>query len=106
MKKIKIKKGDMVSIISGKDRGKTGKVLRVFPTTERLLVEGVAIKKRHRKPRKAGEKGQVITMPSPMHVSNVLLNCNTCGRGVRTGYQMQENSEFKIRVCKKCKNTI
>lgn len=102
---MKIKKNDIVKIIAGKDRGKNGKVLKVFPKDEKILVEGIAIKKRHRKPRKTNEKGQVVTTPSPIHVSNAMLYCKTCDRGVRAGYQIL-NDSAKLRICKKCKNEI
>lgn len=95
----------MVQIIAGKDRGKSGKVLKVFPKDDKILVEGIAIRKRHRKPRKAREKGQVVTMPSPIHISNALLFCKTCGRGVRVGSQILDDRS-KIRICKKCKNEV
>ena len=102
---MKIKKGDAVQIIAGKDRGKTGKVLKMFRKDERILVEGIAVKKRHRRPKKANEKGQVVTMPSPIHISNAMLYCKTCARGVRIGYQLLDDKS-KIRVCKKCKNEV
>lgn len=66
-----IKKGDMVKILTGKDRGKTGKVLRAMPKQEKVIVEGINIAKKHRKPRKGNEKGQIIEMALPMHSSNV-----------------------------------
>lgn len=102
---MKIKKGDNVQIIAGKDRGKTGKVLKVFPKDEKILVEGIAMKKKHRRPRKAREKGQVVSLPSPIHISNAMLFCKTCSRGVRVGSQILSDKS-KIRVCKKCKNEI
>ncbi len=68
---MKIRKGDKVAIITGKDKGKTGPVLKAFPKDERVLVEGVNIKKIHRKPRKKGEKGSIISQAAPVHVSNV-----------------------------------
>lgn len=102
---MRIKKNDIVTIIAGKDRGKSGKVLKVFPKDEKILVEGIAMKKRHRRPKKSNEKGQVVTMPSPIHISNVMLYCKTCDRGVRIGYQILDD-ESKLRICKKCKNEI
>jgi len=102
---MKIKKGDTVQIIAGKDRGKTAKVLKVFPKLEKILVEGVAMRKRHRRPRKAREKGQVVSLPSPIHVSNAMIFCKTCNRGVRIGYEILEDGK-KLRICKKCKNEV
>lgn len=101
---MKIKKGDTVKIISGKDRGKSGKVLRALPEAERIIVEGVALRKKHQRPRRQGQKGEVVSLPSPIHASNAMLFCRHCGRGVRAGYQTI--GDTKTRVCKKCKNEI
>jgi len=97
---MKIKKGDMVLVISGKDRGKKGKVLQVFPKENRVMVEGVNLRKKHRKPKKSGEKGQIITLPGSVSVSNVKLVCSKCGKPTRGGYKIVEKKKF--RVCKKC----
>ncbi|KKU86861.1 MAG: 50S ribosomal protein L24 [Candidatus Wildermuthbacteria bacterium RIFCSPHIGHO2_01_FULL_47_27] len=97
---MKIKKGDNVVVISGKDRGKKGKVLRVFTTEGRIMVEGVNPKKKHVKPKKSGEKGQVITVFLPIHVSNAKLVCQQCGQPARTGYTIE--GKKKSRICKKC----
>ncbi|OGF62682.1 50S ribosomal protein L24 [Candidatus Giovannonibacteria bacterium RIFCSPHIGHO2_01_FULL_45_33] len=103
--KTKIKKGDMVVVISGKDRGKNAKVINVFPKEERIVVEGVAMKKVHRRPRKQGQKGEVVSLPSPIHSSNVLLYCKNCGKGSRAGFKFLDDGK-KVRICKKCKNEI
>ncbi len=106
---MKIKKDDTVLIISGKYRGKTGKVLRAFPKEEKILVEGVNIMKKHQKPRRTGEKGQIIEMLSPIDVSNVKLFCPKCGKATRVGYKIRaniKNQKSKIRVCKKCGEEI
>lgn len=102
---MKLKRGDIVEIISGKDRGKRGKVLTALPKSEKIIVEGVALRKKHQRPRKAGQKGEVINFPSPIHASNVLVLCARCGRGVRTGLKILEDGR-KVRICKKCKNEI
>lgn len=106
---MKLKKGDTVQIISGKDRGKSGKVLKVFLNPpaggEKILVEGVALRKKHRRPKKQGQKGEVVTLPSPIHASNAMLLCKNCNRGVRVGYQILEDRR-KVRICKRCKNEI
>ena len=102
---MKIKKGDTVQIISGKDRGKSGKVLRAFPKPEKIIVEGIALRKKHQRPRKQGQKGEVVSLPSPIHASNAMIFCSHCGRGVRAGYQVSGDGK-KIRICKKCKNEI
>jgi len=102
---MKIKKNDKVLIISGKDRGKTGKVLRVFPKEGRILVEGVNIVKKHQKPKKEGEKGQVIQLPKPIDASNVKIICPHCGKASRIGYRIilkDKKQKIKTRICKKC----
>lgn len=103
--KIKIKKGDTVQVISGKDRGKRGKVLNVFSKIDKILIEGVALKKRHRKPKKAGQKGEVVSLPSPVHISNAMLFCGNCSKGNRVGFKFLDDGG-KVRICKKCKNEI
>lgn len=96
---MKIKKGDQVEIIAGKDRGKRGKVIQVLATVERVVVEGANLIKRHRKPRKEGEKGERIERPAPLHVSNVMLVCPETGKPTRIGYRIEGNE--KVRVSKK-----
>lgn len=93
---MKIRKNDQVLIISGKDRGKKGKVLEVFPKEEKVMVEGVNIRKKHVRPKKSGEKGQTVQVPLPISVSNVKLICPKCGQPTRVGHKN------KYRVCKKC----
>lgn len=97
---MKIHKGDQVLIISGKDRGRKGKVIEAFPKQGRLIIEGINLSKKHVKPKKSGEKGQVVEMPAPLNVSDVKLICPKCGKAVRTGYKLE--GKKKYRVCKKC----
>jgi large subunit ribosomal protein L24 len=97
---MKIKKGDTVLVISGKWRGKTGKVLRAFPREFKVLVEGVNIVKKHQRPRRAGEKGQIVEIPKPIHVSKVKLVCPSCKKATRVGYKIEGDEKF--RICKKC----
>jgi len=97
---MKIKKGDTVLIISGKDRGRKGKVLGSFPKENRILVEGINLRKKHQRPRRAGEKGQIITLPAPIDISNVKLICSKCGKPTRVGFKIVEGKKF--RICKKC----
>ena len=101
---MKIKKGDTVLIISGKDKGKKGKLLQVFPKEKRILVEQVNLRKKHQKPKKGGEKGQIIQILAPISVSNVKLICSKCQKAVRVGYKLEGNK--KDRVCKKCEEKI
>jgi len=101
---MKIKKGDTVLIISGKDKAKTGKVLKSLPKEKKVLVEGINIKQKHLKPKKQGEKGQVIKVPAPLEVSNVKFICPKCGKVTRLGYRIER--ERKFRICKKCKSEV
>jgi len=78
-----IKKGDNVKVLTGKDKGKTGKVLRALPREERVIIEGVNVQKRHERARRANQKGQVVERPAPIHVSNVMLADQAAGRPVR-----------------------
>ncbi len=101
---MKVKKGDNVKILSGKDKGKNGKVLQVIPKLNRVVVEGINIRKRHTRPRKQGEKGQIIEIEAPMHISNVMLICTKCNKATRIGIEVYEDG--KSRVCKKCQTKI
>lgn len=103
--KLKIKKGDTVLVLVGKDRGKTGKVLAALPKEGRLLVEGRNIVKKHVRPRKAGEKGQRVEIPSPLPVSRVMLVCPSCGKAARVGIRRGDDGR-RQRVCKKCQAAI
>jgi len=99
-----IKKGDNVRVIIGKERGKTGRVLRVMPSAERVVVEGVNVYKKHTRPKKQGQKGEIVSISRSMNVSNVMLVCSKCGQKTRTGYVL--SGEIKTRICKKCKGEI
>ena len=101
---MRIKKGDNVIIISGKDRGKTGKVSRVFPKRSMLLIENANIRKRHQKPRKAGAKGQILSIATPLHASNVMLVDSKTGKRTRVGMKMVDGK--KVRIAKKSGMTI
>jgi len=101
---MKIKKGDQVLIISGKDRGRKGKVLKVFPKERKILAEGINLRKKHKRPKKAGEKGEIITLPTPIDISDAKLICPKCGKSTRVGYKISE--EKKYRICKKCGEII
>jgi large subunit ribosomal protein L24 len=101
---MRIRKGDIVKMLSGKDRGKTGKVLRVVPDSLKVSVEGLNIIRKHLRPRKRGEKGQVASIPAIVHVSKVALVCAKCGRPTRVGYGIADGRKF--RMCKQCKSEI
>ena len=99
-----IKTGDTILIIAGNDRGRTAKVLNVSPKGERIQAEGINIQKKHHKPRKEGEKGQIIEKSGFISISNVKLVCPKCGKPTRIGYKGIGNK--KTRVCKFCKAVI
>ncbi|OGZ67931.1 MAG: 50S ribosomal protein L24 [Candidatus Staskawiczbacteria bacterium RIFCSPHIGHO2_02_FULL_42_22] len=101
---MKLKKGDTVLVISGKDKGRTAKILRSLTKEKKILVEGINVKKKHIKPKKQGEKGQVIPVPSPMDASNVKFLCPKCGKATRVGYKITDNKKF--RICKKCQSEV
>ena len=101
---MKIKKGDTVLIISGKDRGKKAKVLEVFPKEKRVIAEGVNIRKKHVKPKRSGEKGQIVQLPGSIDISNIKFICSKCGKATRVGFKIIEKKKF--RVCKKCGQEI
>jgi len=96
---MKIKKGDNVIIISGKDKGKQGKVLKAMPKQGKILVENVNLKKKHLKPRKANQKGQIIDFSTPLHVSNAALLDSKTGHPSRAGYKFDGGK--KVRIAKK-----
>ena len=101
---MKIKKGDTVLIISGKNRGKKAKVLESFPKQGKISVESVNIVKKHRRPKTEKEKGQVIEIIKPVDVSNVKLICPKCSVASRVGYRLTEKGKY--RICKKCQQEI
>jgi len=101
---MKIRKGDQIQIMSGKDRGKRGKIIRVIPKEERVVIEGLNLVKRHVRPRKGGEKGQRIETPAPIAASKVMIVCSHCGKPSRIGYNIVKGS--KNRICKRCKGEI
>jgi len=94
-----IRKGDNVIVLTGKDKGKRGKILSVFPDANKVLVEGVNLKKKHQKPRKSGEKGQTIEMLHPLDASNVSLIDSKSDKPTRVGYKILGTK--KIRIAKK-----
>ena len=101
---MKIKKGDSVVVIAGKDRGKSGTVLVAYPKKERVLVEGVGIIKKHQKSKRRGEQGQIVNRPMPVHVSNVAIKDPKTHKPGRVGYVTVENK--KVRVAKGSGETL
>jgi large subunit ribosomal protein L24 len=111
--KIKIKKGDSVQVLAGKDAGKRGTVLRVLPDERRVVVEKVNMIKRHTKPRPAPRSsgsqqiipGGVIEKEAALHISNVQLVCPACGKPSRVGYRVNDDGS-KVRVCRNCEKDV
>lgn len=102
---MKLKKNDKIKIISGKDKGKTGKIIQVFPKLNKIVVEGLNIRIKHMRPKKQGEKGQKIEFSAPLNASKAVFSCPKCGRVSRIGYKFLENKD-KVRICKKCNEII
>ena len=111
---MKIRKGDLVQVLSGKDRGKQGRVIEADPVKKRVIVENLNLVKRHRKPRPLKDSsrmgqtqiqpGGVIDLAAPLAVSKVMLVCPTCGRASRVGYEFRDDDKgrrVKVRVCKR-----
>lgn len=101
---MKIKKGDNVKILSGKDRGKTGKVLNVDLKKNKVTVDGLNVFKKHVRPRKQDEKGEIVQVVRPMPISKVMIVCPACGKATRVGYHVENDA--KVRICRRCKATI
>jgi large subunit ribosomal protein L24 len=102
--KVKIKKGDEVIMLNGKDKGKKGKVLKIIKKSNRVIVEGLNLIKKNLKPKKQGEKGEIISMPRSVNISNVAIFCSRCNKGVRVGFRL--SGDQKMRICRKCQETI
>ncbi|NLN88267.1 MAG: 50S ribosomal protein L24 [Syntrophomonadaceae bacterium] len=96
-----IKKGDMVTVITGKDSGKKGKVLKVIPADNRVVVEGINKAKKHQKPTRSLPQGGILQVESPLNASNVMLLCTKCNKPTRGAGKILDNGE-KARVCKRC----
>lgn len=105
MNSFKIKKGDQVTILAGKDRGKKSKVVKVFPFINKATVEGINIVKKHQKPSRRFVHGGILEKPAPLDLSNLALICPNCGKPTRVTFKKMD-AQKKLRVCKKCKQTI
>ena len=95
-----IRKDDKVVVLSGKDKGKQGKILVSDPKAMKVIVEGVNVATKHQKPRKQGEEGGIIKVETPIYAAKVQLVCPKCGKGTRVGHKIADGK--KVRVCKKC----
>ena len=98
---MEIRRDDTVVVLSGKDKGKKGKVLKADPKAAKVVVSGVNVASRHRKPRSQKEEGGIIKMETPIYVSKVQLVCPKCGKATRIGHNVKADGK-RVRVCKKC----
>jgi len=101
----KIKKDDTVQVIKGKDRGKKGKVIRVFPEARRALIAGINLVKKHKRQTRQDQQGGIVSIEAPISISNLLLVCKSCGQPSRVGFKFLED-KTKSRFCKSCKEAI
>lgn len=101
---MKLKKGDLVTVVRGKDTGKTEKIVKIFSKENKVVVENVNQFKRHVKSRMPGQKSEIITLTKPMAIASVRLVCPKCKKLTRVGYKMLKDE--KVRVCKKCNAEI
>ncbi len=95
-----IKRDDKVIVLSGKDKGKEGKVLSVDPKAGKVIVEGVSVASKHSKPRKQGDKGGIIKVETPIYACKVMVVCPKCGKATRVAHKLENGKN--VRVCKKC----
>ena len=100
MNSLKIKKNDKVVVLSGKDKGKSGKVIAADPKADKVIVEGVNVATKHQKAQKKGQDGGILKIETPIYVSKVQLVCPKCGKGTRVAYVIKDGK--KARTCKKC----
>lgn len=105
VKKFHVKKGDLVQVVAGKEKGKQGKVLRVFLAKDRLTVENLNVVKRHTRPSQQNQEGGIVEKEAPMAASNVMLVCGACNQPARTGIRVLEDGS-KARFCKKCNEIV
>jgi large subunit ribosomal protein L24 len=101
----KIRRADTVEVMSGKDRGARGEVRRMITDTERVIVTGVNIVKKHQRQRSATEASEILEIEAPLHVSNVRLVCRSCDAAVRVGFRQLEDGR-KVRFCKSCDEAV
>jgi large subunit ribosomal protein L24 len=105
MPRLKIRKGDRIRVLTGKDRGKEGEVMRAIPATRKVIVDGVNVARKHQRPTRATQQGGIIDRDMPVPVSNVALVCSSCGKPTRVGYKIDASGQ-KVRVCKRCGGEI
>jgi len=98
---MQLKKGDQILIIKGKDKKRKGKIIKVLPKEDKIIIEGLNLKKKHLRPKKEGEKGEIVAIPAPLNISNVKLICPKCKKPARVGHILRRGKKY--RSCKKCK---
>lgn len=103
--KFNMKKGDQIKVIAGKERGKTGKILRVIPKKKSVVVEKINMVKRHSRPTAKARQGGIIEKEAPLHISNVIVICSKCNASVKVGRKLLEDGK-RVRYCKKCGELI
>lgn len=105
---MKIKKGDTVKMLAGKDRGKTGKVIKVDSSFKKAVIEGLNLLKKNKRPKRQGEKGEIVSIPRAVDISNVALLCPHCKKAARVGYLLEDadSKNKKTRICKKCQTRL
>lgn len=102
---MKIKKEDTVKVITGKDKGKSGRVIKVFPKVNRATVEGINLVKKHMRRTQENQQGGVVSVERPIHISNLKLFCKQCNRASRVGFSFDKEGK-KQRICKLCKEVL
>ena len=102
---MKIRKGDRVQVLSGKDRGKEGEVTRVLPTEGKVIVDGLNVVKKHQRATRATMQGGIIDKEMPIAVDSVAIICGSCGKPTRIGYRF-ESDGTKVRICRKCEGDL
>lgn len=105
VQKFHIKKDDTVMVMAGKEKGKTGKVVRILADKNRVVVENLNVVKRHTRPNRANQDGGIIEKEAPIAISNVMVVCSACNKPSRTGMRLSEDGS-KARFCKKCNQTV
>ncbi len=103
--KIRIRKGDTVMVVAGRERGKTGKVLALDPSTGHVTVEKLNMIKRHTKPNQKARQGGILEREAPLAISNVMLYCANCQKPVRVGIKVSEDGR-RMRICRKCQEVL
>jgi len=102
---LKIKKGDIVQLIKGKDKGKKGKIISILPEGKRAIVEALNLAKKHKRQTRQDQQGGIVSIEAPISVSNLMLVCKNCNRPVRVGITVNKDNT-KARFCKACKQSI